>query len=133
MNILDAFEGSWYQGRVLVGLKDAIFEPSSPLRHATELHSLLLKTIGEKTIMFIYSDGGPDHRLTYVSVQLSLIALFNLDFLVACRTAPNHSWKYPVERIMSLLNTGFQCVGLMRAKALDDFELAVQSCNNYIE
>ena len=68
VNIPDSFEGSWYQGKVLVGLKDAVFEPSSQLRHATELHSLLLKTIGYKTILFIFSDGGPDHHLTYVSV-----------------------------------------------------------------
>ena len=112
----------------MVGLKEAVFQSSSPLRHATELHSLLLSRIGNKTIMFMYSDGGPDHRLTYVSVQLSLIALFlnlNLDFLVACRTAPNHSWKNPVERIMSLLNIGLQCVGLMRAQMSVEFESVV--------
>jgi len=54
---------------------------------------------------------------------LSLIALFlnlNLDFLVACRTAPNHFWRNPVERIMSLLNIGLQCVGIMRSKVSDD-------------
>lgn len=96
VDIPETFDGSWYSGQVLVGLKDAVFEASSPLRHAVELHSLLLKRIGERTILCIYSDRGPDHRLTYISVQLSLIALFlnlNLDFLVACRTAPNHSWK----------------------------------------
>ena len=57
---------------------------------------VLMKTLGLRTILFIYFDGGPDQRLTYVSVKLSLIALFlnlNLDFLVACRTAPNHSLK----------------------------------------
>ena len=133
VDIPDTFEGSWYQGKVLVGLKDAVFQSSSPLRHATELHSFLLQRIGNKTIMFIYSDGGPDHRITYVSVQLSLIALFlnlNLYFLVACRTAPNHSWKNPVERIMSLLNIGLQCVGVMRVKMSDEFESAMQNCNN---
>ena len=39
----------------------------------------------------IYSDGGPDHRLTYHSVQLSLISVFvnlDLDMLFAARTAP---------------------------------------------
>ena len=133
VNIPEQFEGSWYHGKVMVGLKEAVFQSSSPLRHATELHSLLLSRIGNKTILFMYSDGGPDHRLTYVSVQLSLIALFlnlNLDFLVACRTAPNHSWKNPVERIMSLLNIGLQCVGLMRAQMSVEFESVVQNCNN---
>ena len=96
LSIPDSFEGSWYTGKVLVGLKDAVFQASSPLRHAAELHSLLLTRIGSKSILCIYSDGGPDHRLTYVSVQLSLIALYlnlDLDFLIACRTAPNPSWK----------------------------------------
>ena len=87
LSIPDSFEGSWYTGKVLVGLKDAVFQASSPLRHAAELHSLLCTRIGSKSILCIYSDGGPDHRLTYVSVQLSLIALFlnlDLDFLIAC-------------------------------------------------
>lgn len=122
VEIPDAFEGSWYTGQVFVGLKDAVYQASSPLRHATELHSKLITRIGSKTILFLFSDGGPDHQLTYVSVQLSLIVNLNLDCLVACRTAPNHSWKNPVERIMSILNLGLQCVGLMRAKMSDDFE-----------
>ena len=132
VEIPEEFEGSWYQGQVLVGTKDAVFQGSSPLRHATELHSQLLTRIGNRSILFLYSDGGPDHRLTYVSVQLSLIALFlnlNLDFLVACRTAPNHSWKNPVERIMSIINLGLQCVGLMREKLPDAFESAISNAN----
>lgn len=37
--------------------------------------------VGDKSILFIYSDGGPDHRLTYISVQLFLIALvINLNY-----------------------------------------------------
>ena len=133
LSIPDSFEGSWYTGKVLVGLKDAVFQASSPLQHAAELHSLLLTRIGSKSILCIYSDGGPDHRLTYVSVQLSLIALYlnlNLDFLIACRTAPNHSWKNPVERLMSIINLGFQSVGLMRSKLSEDFELKIQNCNS---
>ena len=66
--------------------------------------------------MFLYTEGGPDHRLTYLSVQLSLISLFlklDLDLLCACRTAPFHSWRNPVERTMSILNLGFQSIGLM--------------------
>ena len=72
--------------------------------------------IEDMPILFLYSDGGPDHRLTYVSVQASLIALFknlDLDILCVARTAPYQSWR---ERIMSLLNMGLQSVGLMRRK-----------------
>ena len=70
IEIPDKFEGSWYTGQVFVGLKDAVFQHSNPLRHATELHSLLLQRIQNRTILYIYSDGGSDHRLTYMSVQL---------------------------------------------------------------
>ena len=99
---------SWYQGRVFVGTKDAIFQPSSPIRHATEVTTILKKCYSPvPPILFVCSDGGPDHRLTYVSVQISLIALYlhhDLDYLCVARTAPCHSWRNPVERVMSLLN-----------------------------
>lgn len=66
-------------------------------------------------ILLIYSDGGPDHRITFESVKLSLIVLFkqlDLDVLIAARTAPGHSWANPAERIMSLLNLAYQNVAL---------------------
>ena len=88
-----------------------------------------------KSILFLYSDGGPDHRLTYVSVQVSLIALFlmlDLDFLCAARTAPSHSWRNMVERVMSTLNLGLQCLGLMREKGDSDFEAEAAKCNNLV-
>ena len=72
----------------------------------------------------------------HVSVQLSLVALYlnlDLDFLVACRTAPNHSWRNPVERLMSIINLGFQSVGLMHSKLSEDFELKIQNCNSLKE
>ena len=81
----------------------------------------------------MYTDGGPDHRVTFLSVQLALIALFlehDLDFLCAARTAPCHSWSNPVERIMSTLNLGLQCVGLMREKMDDEFEKTAQRCKS---
>ena len=100
-----------------IGIKESTFEPSSPLRHASELHSLIQSDSEKKPILFLYSDGGPDHRLTYLSVQLSLIAfvcILDLDYLCAARTAPFHSWRNPVERILSIVNLGLQCVGLAR-------------------
>ena len=94
-------------------------EPSSPSRHAAEVYEVLSGN-KVKPILFLYSDGGPDHRLAYLSVQLALIALslkLDLDCLVVCRTAPYHSWKIPVERIMSILNLGLQSVGLMQRES----------------
>lgn len=101
-----------------------------------ELYQLLQTLSFSKSVLFIYTDGGPDHRLTYVSVKLSLICLFlklDLDYLCAGRTAPYHSWRNPVERIMSVLNLGLQCVGLARSKMPDDFEQEVGKCNNLSE
>ena len=109
--------GSFYSGNVTVCLKEAAFSPSSPLRHATEL----LQTLREKKVnsvlkpvLLLYTDGGPDHRVNFISVQLALICLFRhlqLDYLVAARTAPMQSYRNPVERMMSLLNLGLQSVG----------------------
>ena len=127
-----------FVGHVLVGLKETLFEASSPFRHMCELHDVFSTNsdFSSKPIVFIYSDGGPDHRLTYISVQLSLICLFlklDLDYLCACRTAPYHSWKNPVERVMSVLNLGLQCVGLARAVLPEELEQEVRKCNTLSE
>ena len=133
IDIPTTMDGSWYEGQVYVGLKEAVFEPSSALRHATELYHTLLTNIADKSVLFLYTDGGPDHRTTYVSTQLSLIALFlnfNLDYLCAARTAPHHSWRNPVERMMSILNLGFQSIGLMRSEMSETAEAALKNCNS---
>ena len=52
----EQFEGSWYSGKVLVGLKDSVFETSSPIRHAAELYSILLTRLEGKSILCVYSD-----------------------------------------------------------------------------
>ena len=68
-----------------------------------------------------------------MSVQLSLVFLFlklDLGFLCAGRTAPYHSWRNPVERVMAILNLGLQCVGLAREKMPEEYEKEVAKCNN---
>lgn len=119
-----------------MGLKDSVFEASSSLRHMTELHQVLESVSLNKPILFIFSDGSPDHRLTYISVKLSLICLFlklDLDYLCAGRTAPYHSWRNPVERVMSVLNLGLQCIGVARSQMSEEFEKEVSKCNNISE
>ena len=136
VSIPDDISGSWYSGKVSIGMKEGAFEPSSPLRHASELCSLIQLDAEEKPILFLYTDGGPDHRLTYVSVQLSLIALFlslDLDYLCAARTAPFHSWRNPVEHIMSIVNLGLQCVGLARGEMSEDNERLVAKAGSMKE
>ena len=134
IDIPEEISGSWYAGDVFVILKDSVFEPSSPLRHACELYHIIKSDpVMEKPVLFVYSDGGSDHRLTYLSVQISLICLFlnlDLDILCAGRTAPYHSWRNPVERIMAVLNLGLQCVAIARAQMSTEFEAEVSKCNS---
>ena len=137
VDIPDSISGSWYDGNVHVLYKDGVFEPSSPVRHASELVSLLESKSVTHPVLFLYSDGGPDHRVTYTSVKLALIALYlelNLDYLCAARTAPYHSFRNPAERVMSVLNLGLQSVGLAREViSNEDIEEAVGKCNNMSE
>ena len=124
-DIPNTIDESFYRGQVYVGVKDAIFEPSSGLRHSTELSKVISQSVSGKPVLLIYTDGGPDHNLTFAANQLALIALFrqlDLDVLQAVRTAPYHSWKNPCERVNCILNLGLQSVGLMREKMTPDLE-----------
>ena len=117
-DVPSSVDESFYRGQVFVSIKDAIFQPSNPLRHCTELSKLLTQKSLKSPILIMYTDGGPDHNNTFLSVQLSLIALFlkhDLDMIIAVRTAPHQSWKNPCERVNCILNLGLQAVGLMRA------------------
>ena len=87
-------------------------------------------------MLFLYSDGGPDHRLTYLSVKLALICVFvklDLDYLCAARTAPYHSFRNPAERIMSILNLGLQSVGLAHRQMEEEKESAILNYSSISE
>ena len=122
---------SFYRGKVCVTLKDAIFQASSPKQHAAELKKILSAlTENINPLLCIYTDGGPDHR------KISLIVLFisiDLDTLVVARTAPQNSYRNPVERVMSLLNIGLQAVGVMRQEMAESFEKVIHECNSMQE
>ena len=136
VDIPENLSGSWYNGSVHVTYKDSAFEPSSPIQHTAELAAMLSEKALTNSVLFMYSDGGPDHRVTYMSVKLSLIALFielDLDYLCTARTARYHSFRNPAERVMSVLNLGLQSVGLARAKMDDDMEAAIQGSNSVAE
>lgn len=130
-NIPTDANDSFYNGEVFVTTKDKVFEPSSPFRHSTELTRILQDhySINEGDlavpILCVMTDGGPDHRLTYETVNASLIHIFmnlDLDFLIAIRTPPNHSWANPAERVMSLLNLALQHCALDRNEMPEKFE-----------
>ncbi|CAC5408779.1 unnamed protein product [Mytilus coruscus] len=125
-------DSSFYRGEVHVTYKDSVFQASSPWRHATEMSKMLQEKENVPTCLLLYSDGGPDHRLTFHAVKLSLIVLFkklDLDFLVAGRTAPGHSWLNPAERIMSIVNIALQNVAC-REESRSEIEQILRSTNS---
>ncbi|GBB90965.1 hypothetical protein RclHR1_18020003 [Rhizophagus clarus] len=92
---------------------------------------LLDEELVDKPVLCLYTDGRPDHHCTYTCVQLSYICLFialDLNYFVAIRTLPQHSWKNPVERIILILNLGLQSVSLMQTEMNDDSERLMSKC-----
>ena len=88
-DIPSSAQESFFQGKPYVTVKDKVTRPSSALRHSCELKMILEKEAPAKSILITISDGGPDHRVTFPSVKLALIALFralDLDMLVSVRT-----------------------------------------------
>ncbi|EXX73995.1 hypothetical protein RirG_055230 [Rhizophagus irregularis DAOM 197198w] len=128
-NISQSIEDSFYSGKVFVSFKDTVFQPSSAIRHTTEFYNAIfthhLNNI--PPILCLYTDGSPDHRTIFGSVQISFICLFlhgNFDMLIVMCTAPHHSWTNPAERIMSILNLGLQGVALVRDTMSPESETA---------
>ena len=115
-NIPKQGRDSFYSGSVVVTLKDKVLQPSHALRHSIELsNSVKNKGDNTKQVVLLISDGGPDHRLTFLSVKVAMIALFqslDLDMLIAIPTCPYQSWTNLAERVMSTLNLALQNVSL---------------------
>lgn len=129
---------SFFTGQAVVTNKDKVTQQSSALRHATELTSIVRTHYGTsgrsaaKPIMVVVSDGGPDHRVTFGSVKVANLCLFqalDLDMLVCVRTCPYQSWQNLAERVMSTLNFALQNVSLARSKMPASFEALVHSKN----
>ena len=54
----ETIEGSFYCGKVFIGLKDSTFEHSSPIRHATELKQILEShSTSIQPLLVLYTDG----------------------------------------------------------------------------
>lgn len=105
----------WYSGQPYVGLKCAIFEASNGMLHASELYNKIVDENINSEYLFVLSDGGSDHNVSYVSVQLAWISLFlklDLDSLLAVRTPPHLSVLNPAERFMSTANLALYGVSL---------------------
>ena len=135
VDIPTSSKDSFFQGKAYVVLKDKVSQPSSPLRHSCELLNILEKET-YKPILITISDGGPDHRITFPSVKLSLIALFralDLDMLISVRTCPYQSWTNLAERVMSTLNLALQHVALARKLMEPDYEDMLKGKNTLAE
>ena len=93
-DVPESIDDSFYQVVVNIKLKEGVFQLSSTTHSTLEL----VQTMRENEFdnfdtpnVYMITDGGPEHRLTFESVKISLIMLFNelnIDFLVAIRTAP---------------------------------------------
>ena len=124
---------SFFTGQAFVTNKDKVTQPSNALRHATELTSLVQTHYGTaRPIMVLVSDGGPDHRVTFGSVQVANICMLqalDLDMLVCVCTCPYQSWQNIAERVMSTLNFALQNVSLARSKMPEVFEALIHNKN----
>ena len=91
VNIPKNLAGTFYTGRVHVGLKENAFQTSSPIRHLTKLKGISHADTNIHPQLLLYTDGGPNHRMTYATVQMSLICLFvDLDPDFLCVVAHHH-------------------------------------------
>ena len=122
VDIPEDISESFYRGQVSVSLKDSVFNPSNCFRTVDEMIHVVLESCSEKDLndlksLFLMTDGGSEHKVTYHSVKIALIAAFKklrLDRLIAMRCAPNQSYTNIVERMMSLLNICYQNIALER-------------------
>lgn len=109
---------SFYHGQVYVAVKSSTMQPSTVMQAHTELGSLLLKEKSEhQSMAFLLTDGGPEHNLTFLSVQVGLILMFrmlDMDQLVFERSCPQNSWTNEVERVMSNLNYALYSMSFTR-------------------
>ena len=129
MEIPGSSDESFYRGKAFVYYK--VTQPSSAIRHSAELTSIIQTNFSQdghsadKSVFIIVSDGGPDHRVTYLSVKVAMISLFralDLDMLVCVRTCPYQSWQNIAERIMSTLNLALMNVSLCRSELPGEHE-----------
>jgi len=122
-NIPDEVSGSFFigdddgVGQIFVTIRDAIFDPSNVFDHCAQLIDTLRRKGLNPTVLVLQTDGGPDHSMKRVAVQLALIATFkelDIDHFVVLRCAPNGSARNKIERSMSVLNLGLAHVATRR-------------------
>ena len=134
----DVLEGSetksWYRGQVYYSVKSMVGEGSTAWRCMVELGKVLeAHHVNIPSRVYCYTDGGGDRRMTFLQVQLAVIALFfvhHLDEVIVARTAAGCSFRNPVERCHCVANLGLQGIGLMREKMEPEMEKIMANCNS---
>ena len=116
-HISESIEDSWYRGEPNVLLKVTAISPSSALKSMQEVADTLIAKCGSieqiPPALIMYSDRGPEHGTTFISVKIEIIALqkfLNLDHILVARTAPGHSYRNSVEKINCILNLGLYSI-----------------------
>lgn len=89
-------------------MSQGIIEPSTTVRTHTELCKLgkVQKKVSQ-TVAILLTDGGPEHNITFKSVQIAIILCWKslgLDQFIVGRSCPQNSWTNEIERIMAVLN-----------------------------
>ena len=119
---------SFYRGTPIVTLQHSVFQGSNSFRSILELNRAIINIIEPEKLanlryFFMITDGGPQHNVTYESVKIPLSLLFKelkVDILIAIRTAPVQSNVNIAQRMMSILNIGYQNVALEREPSPSD-------------
>lgn len=115
----DSIDASFYRGLPQLVVKDAIFQPSSSARHATELLQMLqAKPELMKPVQILTNDGGCDHTIRHERNIVAMLALFlrqpNTLLLMNFQMAAYRSAYHPVEKLNCILNLAWNGVALSR-------------------
>ena len=128
-NIPDSIEQSFYRGQVNIRFKEGVFQLSSSFRSVLEIQkALIFNGFNSQNTPHLYmmTGGGLEYQVNFEFVKIPLILMFKQlkpDSLIAIHTAPGQRYVNIVERIMSILNIGFQNVALGREESGSDEEI----------
>ena len=134
--IPEDMDGSFYRGQPQLSIKDAIFQPSSSARHATELAQMFLSQSElVKPVLILTNDGGSDHTIRFERNIIAVLALFlhfpDIQLLINFQLAAYRSAYHPVEKLNCLLNLSWNGISLAREDIEDPvLEKVFSRCNS---
>ena len=83
-----------FTGEANVTLKDAIFQASTPVRHAVELLAMnSSKGNTNDAFVFAFTDGGPDHNISFLNVLKSLLGFIFWANAISSSSPVHHPHK----------------------------------------